>query len=243
MVTVFPLMLQAMIREGILGRALERGIMHVEVHDLRDFSGDRHRTVDDVTYGGGPGMVLKAEPFFGAVSAIKRKNGSPKAVVLLSPQGRRFSHQEALRLSQLSHITLLCGRYEGVDERVRGLATDELSIGDYVLSGGEIPAAVVVDAVARLLPGVVGNERSVAQDSFARGLLDHPHFTRPAQVESHTVPEVLMSGHHDEIRRWRKREALKRTLERRPDLLEGASLDDEEREILRGLQQEGKQLM
>ena len=234
-------MLQAMIREGVLGRGLERGIMHVGVHDLRDFSGDRHRTVDDVTYGGGPGMVLKAEPFFGAVSAIKRKHGSPKAVVLLSPQGRRFSHQEALRLSRLSHITLLCGRYEGVDERVRGLATDELSIGDYVLSGGEIPAAVVIDAVARLLPGVVGDERSVAQDSFARGLLDHPHFTRPAQVESQGVPEVLMSGHHDEIRRWRKREALKRTLERRPDLLDGVVLDDEERDILRGLQQESKQ--
>ena len=230
-----------MMLEGVLGRALERGIVHVGVHDLRDFSTDRHRTVDDVSYGGGPGMVLKADPFFGALSAIRCQHGVPDAVVLLSPQGRRFCHEEATKLSRLSHVTLLCGRYEGVDERVRErLATDEISIGDYVLSGGELPAAVVVDSVARLVPGVVGNQRSVAQDSFVRGLLDHPHFTRPAEVESEGVPEVLVSGHHGEIRRWRKQEALKRTLERRPDLLEGAVLDDEEREILRELRNDGK---
>ena len=227
-------------REGVLGRALGRELLQVAVHDLRDFTTDRHRTVDDLPYGGGPGMVLKAEPFFGAVAAIRRRHGVPDAVVLLSPQGRRFCHEEATRLSRLRHVALLCGRYEGIDERVRArVATDELSIGDYVLSGGELPAAVVVDAVARLVPGVVGDSRSVEEDSFARGLLDYPHFTRPVEVESLGVPAVLVSGHHGEIRHWRKREALKRTLERRPDLLDAAALDDEEREILRRLKDEG----
>ena len=233
-------MVLSMMREGVLGRALEQDLVRVGVHDLRDFSAGRHRTVDDATYGGGPGMVLKADPFIGALSTIRRKHGMPDAVVLMSPQGRRFCHDEALRLSRLSHVTLLCGRYEGVDDRVRDqLATEELSIGDYVLTGGEVPAAVVIDAVARLVPGVVGHSQSVQEDSFVRGLLDHPHFTRPAEVRTQGVPEVLISGDHGEIRRWRKYEALKRTLERRPDLLERAVLDDEERALLRELQSEG----
>ncbi len=225
-----------MVREGVLGRALERDVVQLGVHDLRDYTADRHRTVDDVPYGGGPGMVLKAEPFVEAVAAIRDRHGPPDAVVLMSPQGRPFSHREALRLSRLRHVVLLCGRYEGIDERVRDLvATEEISIGDYVLTGGELPAAVVVDAAARLVPGVVGDARSVDDDSFVRGLFDHPHFTRPAAIESRAVPDVLLSGHHGEIRRWRKREALKRTLARRPDLLDTAVLDGEDRAILEEL--------
>ena len=220
-----------------MGRAIEAGLLRVHLHDLRDYSGDRRGSVDDLPYGGGPGMVMKPEPFFGATEEI-RHHGEPAAVVLLSPQGRLFSHEEATRLSRLSHIVLLCGRYEGIDERVvEQVATEELSIGDYVLSGGEFPAAVVLDAVSRLVPGVVGDKRSVEQDSFVRGILDHPHYTRPVEVNAHRVPAPLLSGNHTEIRRWRKREAVKRTLERRPDLLQRASLDldDEESLILQEL--------
>ena len=222
-----------MVREGVLGRALERRIVRLGVHDLRDYTADRRRTVDDVPYGGGPGMVMKAEPFVAAVAAIRDRHGPPDAVALMSPQGRPFSHREALRLSRLRRVVLLCGRYEGIDERVRDLvATEEISIGDYVLTGGELPAAAVVDAAARFVPGVVGDARSVDDDSFVRGVFDHPHFTRPAAIGSRTVPDVLLSGHHGEIRRWRKREALKRTLARRPDLLDAAALDGEDRAIL-----------
>ena len=235
-VAVLPGLLEAVLREGVLGRAVERELLLVGLHDLRDYSADRYRTVDDVPYGGGPGMVLKPEPFFKAVAEIRRRHGDPDVVVLLSPQGRRFDHAEAARLSRMRHVVLLCGRYEGIDERVRQrLVTDELSIGDYVLSGGELPAAVVIDAVARLVPGVVGDAQSVEEDSFVRGLLDHPHYTRPAAIDDHGVPDVLVSGHHAEIRRWRKREAVRRTLERRPELLEDAALDDEERAILQEL--------
>ena len=235
-------MFEAVLREGVIGRAIEREVLRVGLYDLRDYSEDRHRTVDDVPYGGGPGMVLKPEPFFKAVAAIRRRHGNPDAVVLLSPQGRVFRHEDARRLSRLHHVALLCGRYEGVDERVREqVATDELSIGDYVLSGGELPAAVVIDAVGRLVPGVVGDSQSVEEDSFVRGMLDYPHYTRPAEVDAHRVPDVLLSGHHAEIRHWRKREAVRRTLARRPDLLEGAMLDDEERRILRDLKDDGTQ--
>ena len=228
--------MDVMLREGVLGRAIEREIVRLGVHDLRDYAADRRRTVDDVPYGGGPGMVLKAEPFVAAVAAVRDRHGPPDAVVLMSPQGRPFSHREALRLSRLRHVVLLCGRYEGIDDRVRDLvATEELSIGDYVLTGGELPAAVVVDATARLVPGVVGDARSVDDDSFVRGRFDHPHYTRPEVVGSRAVPDVLLSGHHDEIRRWRKREALERTLARRPDLLDAAALDDEDRAILERL--------
>lgn len=235
-VTIFPRMVEAALGEGILRRAIERGLVDVRVHDLRAFTEDRHRVVDDLPYGGGPGMVLKPEPLFAAVDAIRRDGGQPGAVVLTSPQGPRFSQREAARLSRLRHVVILCGRYEGVDERVReSLATEEISIGDYVLTGGELPALVVLDAVARLLPGVVGDQQSVEGDSFARGLLDFPQYTRPAAFRAFTVPEVLLSGHHAEIRRWRKRRAVERTFERRPELLAQAALDDEEREILREL--------
>jgi len=239
-----------MIREplaaGIVGRAIDRGTLDVKVHDLRDFTMDRHRVVDDVPYGGGPGMVLKPDPIFRALDAIEASRGTPLAVILTSPQGRRFTQAEARRLSRLEHLVLLCGRYEGFDDRVRRRVTEELSIGDYVLTGGELPALVIVDAVARLVPGVVGDQQSVAEDSFTRGLLDFPQFTRPPEIvvggsdaagaSTARVPDVLLSGNHAEVRRWRKREALSRTLERRPELLASAALDDEERELLRELQ-------
>lgn len=238
LVTIFPGLCAGPLGEGIVGRAIERGLVDVRVHDLRDHTTDRHRSVDDVSYGGGPGMVFKPEPLFRAVDAL-RADGAIDAVVLTSPQGRRFTQREAERLAGLGRIVVLCGRYEGVDDRVRSaLATEELSIGDYVLSGGELAALVMVDAVVRLIPGAVGDEASVEVDSFSRGLLDYPHFTRPAEFRGLRVPEVLLSGHHADIRRWRKREALARTLAARPDLLPAAELDDEEREILRALMDE-----
>jgi tRNA (guanine37-N1)-methyltransferase len=178
-VTIFPRMVEAGLAEGILARALKSGLLRVRVRDLREFTDDRHRTVDDVPYGGGPGMVMKPEPLFRAVEAIRSDSGEPHAVVLVSPQGKAFTQAQAARLSRIERVTILCGRYEGIDERVRAsLVTEEISIGDYVLSGGELPALVIVDAVARLIPGVVGDEDSVAGDSFSRGLLDYPHFTR-----------------------------------------------------------------
>jgi tRNA (guanine37-N1)-methyltransferase len=236
-VTIFPNMVRGALAEGIVGRAIGRGQLDVRVHDLRDHATDRHRVVDDMPFGGGPGMVLKPEPLFRAVEAIGAEHGEPAAVVLTSPDGRRFSHGDAARLSRLGHVVILCGRYEGVDERVRlHLATEEISIGDYVLSGGELPALVIVDAVARFVPGVVGDEESVARDTFARGLLDFAQYTRPAEFRGMPVPPVLLSGHHAEIERWRRREALQRTLERRPDLLaDPAALDPDDRRLLKEL--------
>ena len=236
-VTIFPKMVQAPLAEGIAGRAIASGAVDLRIHDLRDYAPDRHRVVDDMPFGGGPGMVLKPEPLFRAIDAIRQERGQPAAIVLTSPDGKRFDHAEALRLSRVDHLVVLCGRYEGVDERVRAhLATEELSVGDYVLTGGEIPALVIVDAVVRLVPGVVGDEESVARDTFARGLLDFPQFTRPAEFRSLGVPAVLLSGHHAEIEKWRRREALKRTLERRPELLADAtSLDADDRRILKEL--------
>jgi tRNA (guanine37-N1)-methyltransferase len=243
-VTIFPRMVQAPLEEGIVGRAIERGLLEVRVHDLRDYTTDRHRVVDDVPFGGGPGMVLKPEPLFRSVEHIRETRGEPRSVILTSPDAPMLTHAVARRLSSAGHIVVLCGRYEGVDERVRRhLATEELSIGDYVVSGGELPALVIVDAVARLVPGVVGDEQSVARDSFARGLLDYPQFTRPAEFRGLTVPPVLLSGHHGEIERWRRREALARTLQRRPDLLEQVTLDPEDerlfRELLNDIKPEG----
>jgi tRNA (guanine37-N1)-methyltransferase len=240
-VTIFPAMFEGPLAAGVVGRAIERGVLDVKVHDLRDFTTDRHRVVDDVPFGGGPGMVLKADPMFRALEAIEAGRGQPLTVVLTSPQGARLTQETAQRLSGLAHVVILCGRYEGVDERVRERVTEELSIGDYVLTGGELPAMVILDAVARLVPGVVGDEQSVANDSFSRGLLDFPQYTRPATLATagaqgaadKSVPDVLLSGNHADIRRWRKREAVTRTLEQRPDLLAGANLDDEEQEILR----------
>jgi tRNA (guanine37-N1)-methyltransferase len=252
-VTIFPAMIEPSLAAGVLGRAIERGLLTVKVRDLRDFTTDRHRVVDDVPYGGGPGMVLKPDPIFRALDAIELERagqGRPSAVILTSPQGARFTQADAKRLSGLASVVVLCGRYEGVDDRVRARVTEEVSIGDYVLTGGELPALVILDAVARYVPGVVGDEASVAHDSFSRGLLDFPQYTRPPVIATRgagasvgreavrelPVPDVLLSGNHAEIRRWRKREALSRTLERRPDLLADASLDEEEVEILRELQ-------
>ena len=216
-------------------RRRTRSALDIRVHDLRDHTTDRHRVVDDVPFGGGPGMVLKPEPLFRAVESIRATRGTPRAVILMTPDGRRFSHAEAERLSALEHIVVLCGRYEGVDDRVRqSLATDEISIGDYVLSGGELPALVIVDAIARLVPGVVGDEASVARDTFARGRWISA-FTRPAEFSGMAAPPVLLSGHHAEIEKWRRREALRRTLDRRPDLLSEAQLDEADRRLLHDL--------
>jgi len=239
-VTIFPRMIEAGLAEGVVGRGVEKGLVDVRVHDLRVFTSDRHRTVDDVPYGGGPGMVMKVEPFVRALDAIRAERGAPGAVVLLSPQGRRFDQGEARRCSELGHVVLLCGRYEGIDERVRELvATEELSIGDFVVSGGETPALVVIDAVSRLVPGVVGDRESVEQDSFAQGILDHPHYTRPAEFEGRRVPDVLLSGHHAEVRRWRMTQALRRTLERRPDLIDEDALTREQQDVLDEATDEG----
>src|ERR1041384_7421388 len=226
-VTIFPKMVEGPLQEGIVARAIAKGLLDVRVHDLRAFTTDRHRVVDDVPFGGGPGMVLKPEPLFGAVEAIAADRCSAglqacrHAVVLTSPDGETLTHDVAKRLSALDHVVILCGRYEGVDERVRQhLATEAISIGDYVVSGGELPALVIVDAVARLVPGVVGDEASVAGDTFARdGLLDFPQYTRPAEFRGHGVPAVLLSGHHAEIEKWRREQALERTRLHRPDLL------------------------
>jgi tRNA (guanine37-N1)-methyltransferase len=240
-VTIFPGMVKASFAEGVVGRAIGRGLIDVAVHDLRDFTTDRHRVVDDVPFGGGPGMVMKPEPFFAAVESIRERRGVPAAVVLTTPDGARFTHREAVRLSALPHVVMLCGRYEGVDDRVRQhLATEALSIGDYVLSGGELPALVMLDAMARLVPGVVGDEDSVARDTFAQGILDFPQFTRPASFRGADVPPVLLSGHHAEIARWRRREALARTLAERPELLVDAALDAEDRVILDELRSRGR---
>ena len=241
-VTIFPRMVEAPLAEGIVGRAIARGLLDVKVHDLRSFTTDRHRVVDDVPFGGGPGMVMKPEPFFRAVESIRKERGKPGAVVLTSPDGPKLTQRVAERLRGCAHVVILCGRYEGIDDRVRAhLATEEISIGDYVLSGGELPALVIVDAVARLVPGVVGDEQSVARDTFSRGLLDFPQYTRPAEYQGYDVPPVLLSGHHGEIERWRRRAALVRTLERRPDLVAAADLGPEDRAILDELKKETEQ--
>ena len=240
-VTIFPRMVEGALSEGVIGRARESGVIDVRAWDLRDFTDDRHRTVDDVAYGGGPGMVMKPAPIFAAVEAIGRERGKADAVVLMTPQGRPFSHGEAARLSAMDRVVIICGRYEGVDERVaEGLVTDELSIGDYVLTGGELPALVVVDAVTRLVPGVVGDSASVVEDSFVGGLLDYPHYTRPAEFAGRVVPDVLLSGHHGEIDRWRRRERVRRTAERRPDLIERAELTADDRRELERWREEVK---
>jgi tRNA (guanine37-N1)-methyltransferase len=215
--TIFPGIIEAPLRESLLGRAVGEGLLDVRVHDLRRWSVDRHRTVDDEAYGGGPGMVMKAEPFFEAVESLDPDRGR---VVLLSPAGRRFDQALVRELASEAHLTLLCGRYEGVDERVvAGLPAEEVSIGDYVLAGGEVPALVVIEAVTRLVPGVIGKEASHERDSFAEpDLLDHPHYTRPAEFRGMAVPGVLLSGDHGAIQRWRRDAAYEKTRRNRPDL-------------------------
>lgn len=237
--TLFPGMFAGPLQESILKRAQERGILSVHLYNIRDYATGRHRVTDDAPYGGGGGMVMKPEPIFAAVEAVLGgEEGVP--VILLSPQGRLFTQAVARELARWPRLVLICGRYEGVDERVRKhLATDEISVGDYVLSGGELAALVVMDAVTRLLPGVLGDPGAVFEDSHVRGLLEYPHYTRPAVFRGWAVPEVLLSGDHVAIARWRREQALRRTWERRPDLLEKAALTPQEREFLARLETEG----
>jgi tRNA (guanine37-N1)-methyltransferase len=263
-VTIFPDFFRGPLEHGITRRAQEMGLAEIQVHDLRAFTHDRHRTVDDRPFGGGEGMVLKPEPLFECLESMglapreERLAGRTKeSVVLLSAQGQRFTQKVATELALLDRIVFVCGRYEGVDERVADFLADrELSIGDYVLSGGEMAAAVIVEAVMRLLPGAVGNEKSTQQESFtvdlkakdsdgadstcgSNGLLDYPHYTRPAEFRGIAVPEALMSGNHEEIRRWRRQRALEKTLRNRPDLLEGAALSEADNKFLSGINKAG----
>jgi tRNA (guanine37-N1)-methyltransferase len=263
-VTIFPDFFRGPLDYGIVRRAREAGLVKIAIHDLRAFTRDRHKTVDDRPFGGGQGMILKAEPIFECVESLKvarreERAAAKQSVVLLSAQGKRFDQKMASELSELSRIVLICGRYEGVDERVgMYLADREISIGDYVLSGGELGAAVIVDTVARLIPGAVGNEASTRQESFVAerelgikdlagegarptqpdstcgsgGLLDYPHYTRPADFRGMKVPEVLVNGNHEDIKRWRRRSALEKTLQNRPDLLDQVELSEEDRELM-----------
>ncbi len=236
--TLFPGLLEGPLNESILKRGREKGLLNVTVRNIRDFTEDKHKTADDSPYGGGAGMVLKPEPIFRAFEAVTAEHpGEKLRSILLSPQGRLFDQKKAEQLSEETRrIVLLCGHYEAIDERVvDALIDEELSIGDYVLTGGELAALVVIDAVARLLPGVLGDEESSYRDSFGEGLLDHPHYTRPAEFRGRKVPEVLLSGNHSEIEKWRRRESLRATLLKRPDLLETADLLDEDRKILEEL--------
>lgn len=237
--TVFPELLEPYLAASVIGRARQAGLLRVEVHDVRDYTADRHRTTDDTPYGGGGGMVMKPEPLFAAVRGVIGEALATTPVILLTPQGRRFDQSLARELASRDRLALLCGRYEGVDERVRlHLATDEISIGDYVVTGGELPALVVVDAVARCVPGVLGDEDAAEDDSHASGLLEYPHYTRPADFEGHRVPDVLLSGDHARIAAWRRRQALERTWRRRPDLLERAALSDADRRLLDEIRRE-----
>jgi len=239
--TLFPGILAGPLNESILKRGREKGLLNVSIRNIRDYAEDKHKTADDSPYGGGAGMVLKPEPIFKAFGAMKSEYpGETFLTILLSPQGRIFNQQRVEQLSEETRrIVLLCGHYEAVDERVvQTIIDEELSIGDYVLTGGELAALVVIDAAARLLPGVLGDEESAYRDSFGDGLLDHPHYTRPAEFSGMKVPEVLLSGNHAEIEKWRRREALRATLIKRSDLIETADLTDEDRRILEELKKE-----
>ncbi|NOU68429.1 tRNA (guanosine(37)-N1)-methyltransferase TrmD [Paenibacillus sp. LMG 31461] len=233
--TLFPEMFEGVFSSSILGKARDKGIVSLSTVNFRDYSTNKHNTVDDYPYGGGGGMVLKPEPIFGAVEDLPTHQTAEGVavkprVILLCPQGETFTQKKAEELAGEEHLVFICGHYEGYDERIRQyLVTDELSVGDYVLTGGEIPAMVIIDSVVRLLPGVLGNEMSAVTDSFSTGLLEYPHYTRPAKFRDWEVPEMLLSGHHANVKKWRNKESLIRTLERRPDLLEGRILSKEEK--------------
>ena len=230
--TIFPQMVAAPLRESIVGKAIDRQLIDVRVTNIRDFALDKHNTTDDRPFGGGSGMVMKPEPLAAAIASVRNADPSVR-VILLSPQGRMFKQEIAFELSRLPHICLVCGRYEGVDERIRNhYVDDEISIGDYVLTGGELPALIVLDAVARLVPGVLGSDESIEEESFVGGLLEYPHYTRPEIFEGHRAPEILLSGNHAAIRRWRRQQSLLRTRLRRPDLLEKNQLSREDEELL-----------
>ncbi len=238
--TIFPQMFEIMSSLSILKRAIDKGLVSLRLHNIRDFTHDRHKTVDDYPYGGGPGMVMKPEPIFETVEAIQaemtQEERDKTPVILLSPQGRLFTQQVAQEMAHHKRLILICGHYEGVDERVREhLATEEISIGDYVLTGGELPAMVVIDAVTRLIPGVLGSEESPRDESHSGGLLEYPQYTRPPVYRGWAVPEVLLSGNHGEIARWRREQAIRRTKERRPELLAQKQLSADEKKALERL--------
>lgn len=236
--TLFPGIFSAYLEESILKRAREQGILEVALHNIRDYTSDPHRTVDDYPFGGGAGMVLKPEPIFRAMDAL-REDGQQRKVILLTPQGRPFSQAIAGELSgEQQRLVFICGRYEGIDERVRGLADDEISIGDYVLTGGELAALVVIDAVTRLIPGALGDERSAGDESFSWGLLEYPQYTRPREFRGLQVPAILLSGNHREIWVWRRKEALRRTLHRRPDIIDKMQLTELDKTMLSEIEEE-----
>ena len=268
-VTIFPRMFDPFVNEGVIARGIKTGLLDVRVWDLRDFTSDRHRSTDDEAYGGGPGMVMLAEPVFRCVEAIRIGGQAPSPVraggegtaaertgeapvlhlkteeasvphlIMTSPQGRTFNQAIAKELAAREHLVILCGRYEGFDDRVRqALHPDEISIGDFVVSGGELPAMLIADAAGRMVEGVVGNTGSVEEDSFFHGVLDYPHYTRPEEVRGLRIPDILLSGHHEKIRRWRKEQSLRRTRQHRPDLLKNADLDPEARKILEEIENE-----
>ena len=230
-VTIFPEMFSSPFKESIIKRAVERRIVEINIYDLRNFTHDRHKVTDDYPYGGGAGMMMKPEPLAKAIEELNRESKS--RVILMTPQGDRLTQSRVKKMSQENRLTILCGRYEGIDERIRAhFVDDEISIGDYILTGGEIPAMVLVDAIVRLIPGVLGDEASTEEDSFSYSLLEYPQYTRPENFRGFKVPDVLLSGNHEKIRRWRRKESLKRTYNRRPDLLEKAELSDDDKKIL-----------
>ncbi len=232
--TLFPGMFIGPLGESILGKAREKGIIEIHTHNIRDYTLDKHKITDDYPYGGGAGMVMKPEPVFRAVDAVTERDGKvPPNIILMCPQGAPFSQQTAQKLAQEEHLVFLCGHYEGMDERIReGLVTQEISIGDYILTGGELPAMVVIDAVCRLIPGVLGESFSAVEESFSAGLLEYPQYTRPREFRELRVPDILLSGDHEKIRLWRHQQALQRTLTRRPDLLKREALSEQEGKLL-----------
>ena len=231
-ITIFPDLFRDFLSFGIIGRAIKRGIIEVKVHNLRDYTKDKHRKVDDKPYGEETGMILMPEPVFNAVENVKLNDNS--WVILLSPQGKIFNQEIAFKFSKFSQIILICGRYEGVDERIKEhLINEEISIGDYIVSGGEVPAMVIIDAVARLIPGVVGKEESLQKDSFFSKILDYPRYTRPRNFRGFLVPDVLLSGDHERIKKWQKEKAIENTLKKRPDLLEKFELTEEQKNIIK----------
>jgi tRNA (guanine-N1)-methyltransferase len=237
--TLFPEMFEGVLGSSILGKAREKGIVEYRLINFRDYAGNKHGSVDDAPYGGGGGMVLKPEPLFAAVDALLEGASERPRILLMCPQGEPFTQRKAEELARENRLVFICGHYEGFDERIREhLATDEISIGDYVLTGGELPAMVVIDSVVRLLPGALGNENSSVTDSFSTGLLEYPQYTRPAEFRGWKVPDVLLSGHHEEIAKWRRQQALKRTWQRRRDLLSAVELTEEERRLLQAWEAE-----
>lgn len=230
--TLFPRLVEGPLQESVLGKAIAKGLVSVRIRDIRDHAHDKHHVTDDTPYGGGAGMVMKADPLVEAIEAARESAGGPCRVVLLDPGGRRFDQEIARELREAERVVLVCGRYEGVDERVRAYVDDELSVGDFVLTGGELAALCVVDACSRLVPGVLGNEQSALSESFQGGILEHPQYTRPPVFRGAEVPEVLLSGDHARVARWRRKQALLRTRERRPDLFSRLDLTEEDRELL-----------